>query len=326
MKKHQKSVMRPQKKQRNKTYAQPQYVAEAVDNTFYIIEDEDEAQECELITTVKCKELKPLPEEATMDHKQRYAQDMKKLAIRLQEAIKNKEIEGLPGYTANRVFVDAKGRVTVKALPVYYKPVLTQCKHLLTSPTMLPALMVYDAMNNCRTRGVMSRVLTILLTSAEFEGGRIGILSKNVGISPISHRHLMREYLLRFGVLIDEKTWYNAVERLVVSGYLYTTHVKASIEVKNEAQEIQRIVRSSASYKQFSPKFFDEFKVTFFQNVATWIREAIKSYKNVGYLFKWKEYTVLAGEIRARVEARSLNELIQSLPPISASATPDCPY
>ena len=186
--------------------------------------------------------------------------------------------------------------------------------------------MACDRMNCKQTRKTMSRVMTVLLSSTEFEGGRIGLLFKKIGVAPIPHHQLMREYMMRFGCSNDEKTWYFAVQRLTLSGYLYSTYVKAAIEVKNDRQEMQRIVRSSASYKQFSPKFFEEFKVTFFSNVATWIREAIKAYKRVGYLFKWKDYTILVGEIRDRLEAQFLNDLIKSSGPICGDPTQDNSY
>ncbi|WP_156785377.1 hypothetical protein [Vibrio scophthalmi] len=299
---------------------------DTMDDAMDMMEENIEPEESELITTVKFQLPKPDSAEASMNHKQKRWQELKKLSVRLHQAIENKEIDGLPGYTANRLFVDAKDRVKMNILPVYYKSVLTLCKQFAHSTAILPALMTCAAMNRKDSRLIMSRVLCILLTSTEFEGGRIGLLIKGEGVTPISHYQLMREYMLRFGCLIDEDTWYAAFARLTSSGYIYSTHVKAAIEVKNEAQAIQRIVRSSASYKQFTAKFFNDFKVTFYPNVARWIRDAIKASKRSGFVFKWLTFSQLATKIRERLEAQFLNDLIRSSGPICGEVTPNYSY
>ncbi len=323
MKKRLKSVKSRPKNDRHKAYRSGCHASQLTNE---VIDADVESEESELITTVNFKQPLPEEKEAGMTHKQKRMQSLKKLSVRLHQAIENNEIDGLPGYTARRLRIDAKNRVTLKSLPVYYKSALTSCQQLIHSPAILPSLMACECMSRKPSRTIMSRVLAVLLTSTEFEGGRIGLLVKKVGVDPITHHKLMEEYLMRFGCLIDKKTWYDAVMRLRLTGYLYSAHVKAAIEVKNQAQEIQRIVRSAASYKQFTAKFFEEFKVTFYPNVSQWIREANQRYKQQGYLFKWKDYTILAGEIRDRLEAQFLNELITSTGSISAEPSPEPTY
>ena len=135
MKKRLQSVKPRQSNERHKAHRRGHYASGTVEETFDIIEDADESEESELITTVKCQEPRPLSEEASMTFKKRRAQDLKKLSIRLHEAIANKEINGLPGYTANRIFIDAKNRVMLKALPVYYKAVFTNVRILCIRQT-----------------------------------------------------------------------------------------------------------------------------------------------------------------------------------------------
>lgn len=329
MKKRLKSVRSRKSNDRHKKYRSEPLLShfadgerEAVD----MMEEDVEFEESELITTVKFQLPKPGSAEASMNYKQKRVQELKKLSVRLHQAIENKEIAGLPGYTAHRLFVDVKGRVKMKILPVYYKAVLTLCHQFAHSKAILSGLMICSAMNRKDSRLIMSRVLCVLLTSTEFEGGRIGTLIKGVGVTPISHYQLRHEYMLRFGCMIDEKTWDSAFKCLVSSGYAYSTHVKAGIEVKNSEQTVQRIVRSSASYKQFTPKFFDDFKVTFYPNVARWIREAIKASKRSGFVFKWLTFSQLATKIRERLEAQFLNDLIKSSGPISGEVTPNYSY
>ncbi|WP_045497549.1 hypothetical protein [Vibrio hyugaensis] len=268
--------------------------------------------------TVCVKAPRPESEEASMSSKQKHQQTLRKLGAQMKQLVEEDGDFLVPGFTPLRVTVDKNGQVKHRPVEMsaYFQQVLTVCQSLVGNPFVLPRLFAYcPAMKNKKVRRRTAEVLAVLLCSTEFEGGRIGYLQKGAEMETKSHRQLMKEYLLRFGREINEKTWYNAYGRLKQAGYIQDLKVTLSVDLPGE--ETTALIRSAAAYKQFTPLFFDQFKVTQFPNVKALIQAGIAKQKQQGYRFQWVSFTILAKGLRDRIQAQFLNTLIQDTSPVT---------
>lgn len=321
-------------KKRNKAY-RPMQVSDTLDEVAgELYEEHPEMSDWTDSGAICCEpqEVKvkaPLPEDEIegLSHKQKRVQAFRKLAADLDGMVKSGETQ-LPGFEPKRITLNKTGRVKAGSvkLPIFYQQILTSCKNLITDRSALPSLQAYcPAMNREVVRVRTAQILAVLLTSTEFEGGRIGIHHKGVGIMPVTHHRMRQEFLLRFGFEICEKTWYNTINRLKASGLLQTVAIQAVVELKNQLGEQFSVVRSEASYKQFTECFFREFKVTRYTNVADLIRAGIAKMKAKGYSFKWVNYNHIVNQLRDRVQANFLNELIDNTSPVTGFQTYSSP-
>ncbi|WP_039977431.1 hypothetical protein [Vibrio jasicida] len=279
--------------------------------------------------TVCVKAPRPESEEASMNTAQKYQQTLRKLGAQMKQLVEEDEDFFVPGFTPSRVTVDKYGQVKHRLVKMsaYFQQVLTMCENVVHNPAVLPRLAAYcPGMKRKDVRTYTAQVLAVLLCSSEFEGGRIGYLQVGAEMNPKSHRELMKEYLLRFGQEINEKTWYAAYDRLKKAGYIQDMKVTLPIDLPREGQEQLTLIRSAAAYKQFTPRFFEHFKVTRFENVKALIQAGIAKQKAQGYGFKWVSYSILAKGIRDRIQAQFLNELINDTSPVVGTHTsPDIP-
>lgn len=281
---------------------------------------------------VKVKAPRPECDEAKMSSNQKRQQALRKLGKQMADLAESDETFRVPGFAPYRVTLDKSGQVsrTLKKMPAYFQHVLTMCKNLVHDPSLLPRLQAYcPGMNRKDVRERTAEVLAVLLTSTEFEGGRIGRLRRGAEIDTVAHYQLRKEYLLRFGREINEKTWFNAYERLEKAGYIQDLKVTLPVEVTSQDGKKSRLIRSAASYKQFTPLFFQQFKVTQFANVAELIKAGVAKMKQQGYLLKWVNFSVLARQVRERTQANFLNQLIKESAPVTGHTSypePPIPY
>ncbi|EJV0278498.1 TPA: hypothetical protein ACVU5C_003774 [Vibrio parahaemolyticus] len=262
---------------------------------------------------VSVKAPRPVEDEAHMSYAQRRQQKLRKLGLQMAQYEEEYDDFCVPGFTPYRVTLDNQGNVKrlLVEMPVYYQQALTTCQSLMHDPSLLPRLSTYcPSMNREDSREITSQVLAVLVCEAEFEGGRIGVLRKGAEMETVPHYKLRLAYLLRFGREIDERVWLNAYERLVKAGYIIDGKVTLPVEVPAGKKEKMTVIRSAASYKQFTPLFFEHFRVTQFSNVKALIQAGIAKMKKQGYLFKWASFAYLAGRTRERTLAHFLNQLI----------------
>lgn len=296
-----------------------EHLADGVDVESEGIESESVIDETVTPTRVHVQAPRPESEEAEMTHKQRRQQSLRKLGMKLKESVEAGDTQ-LPGFNPERITLDINGNIKPGrvTLPVYYKAILSRCKNLINDYSVLPSLSATcPGMNQRIVRIRMAQVLAVLLTSTEFAGGRIGRLCQGSGITPVAFSELRSAFMLRFGFEISENTWYSAIHRLRVSGLLQTMAVNVPVEVENATGDKVTIVRSAASYKQFTERFFREFKVTRYNNVMSLIEAGVSKMKSHGYIFKWVNFSCLANSVRDRVQASFLNDLIEQVAPVS---------
>lgn len=277
---------------------------------------------------VRVKAPRPESDEAGMTSNQKRQQTLRKLGQQMADFADSDETFRVPGFTPYRITLDKNGRVKrqLKKMPAYFQHVLTMCKNLVHDPSLLPRLQAYcPAMTRSDVRLRTAEVLAVLLASTEFEGGRIGRLRPGAEMDTVSHYQLRKEYLLRFGREIDENTWHNAYERLEKAGYIQDLKVTLPVEVTSPTGKKSRLVRSAASYKQFTPLFFQQFKVTQFANVVELIKAGVAKMKKQGYLFKWVNFSYLAKRVRERAQANFLNQLIKETSPVLGTSIPSEP-
>ncbi|HBC3487049.1 TPA: hypothetical protein KDY96_003920 [Vibrio parahaemolyticus] len=281
------------------------------------------------VIKVDVKAPRPETAEAKMSSTQKYQQKLRKLGAQMKRLTEEDEDFRVPGFTPSRVTVDKYGQIKRRLvnMSAYFQHVLTMCKNLVNNPGVLPRLAACcPAMKHPKVRQCTAEVLATLLCSTEFEGGRIGYLQEGAEMDPKSHRELRKELLLRFGREMSEKTWENAYKRLKAAGYINDLKVTLPVDVPGQGEEKTTLIRSAASYKQFTPLFFEQFKVTQFDNVKKLIQAGIAKQKQQGYRFKWVSFSILAQGVRDRIQAQFLNELIKDTSPVTGVySSPDKP-
>ncbi|HBB9961602.1 TPA: hypothetical protein JG851_004777 [Vibrio parahaemolyticus] len=107
------------------------------------------------------------------------------------------------------------------------------------------------------------------MSASEDDVIKVNVKAPRPEMDPKSHRELRKEYLLRFG----EDTWGNAYQRLKATGYIHDLKVTLPVDVPGQGKEQTTLIRSAASYKQLTPLFFEQFKVTQFDNVKKLIQK-----------------------------------------------------
>ena len=284
------------------------------------------------VIEVRVKVPRPEAEEVNMSPKQRRQQNLRKLGQQMADLVASEEKFRVPGFTPYRVTLDKNGQVKSELveMPAYYQQVLTMCENLVKDASVLPLLAAHcPAMRRADVRKSTGEVLAVLLCSAEFEGGRIGYLQKGAEMDPKAHHQLRKEHLLRFAYEMDEKTWFNGYGRLKHIGYIQDLKVTIPVDLPGEGEEKTTLIRSAASYKQFTPLFFEHFKVTQFPNVKALIQAGVANLKKQGYRFLWASFSILAKGVRDRIQAQFLNELVKDTLPVTGGYTlpiPPIPY
>lgn len=187
------------------------------------------------------------------------------------------------GFTAIRIKRDG----SVVRLPYYMNKIFSACREFIDNAYRLPTLYKFSgsmiAMNREDTRRRLAKVLAVLLARTELVDGRVGV-PQFEGMDTISHSKLMDDYVLRWGEMIDNETWYTCMRYIRNCGYFGQDTITGNQ---------QNLVFSAAAYKQFSLMFFRELKVTFFPDIANLIHDSRVKAQNKGYNFGWMSFVHL---------------------------------
>lgn len=182
---------------------------------------------------------------------------------------------------------------SITALPPQFRAIFKACKQLTDNKYRFKTLCALHGYKVSRTdtRLNVARCLVVLLARSEMTNGRIGVLDYEclTGINTISHHDLMEDYVLRFGEMIDDQTWYTSIRLLREAGYLDIAQIKTNVG--------SGIIRAAAAYKQLTTQFFKDLKVTFRQNVAKFIMDNYNKGLKKGLNFNWRSYSDLVQDI-----------------------------
>lgn len=194
------------------------------------------------------------------------------------------------GFTAKRL----KESGEIVNLPPYMNHVFKACQEFIDNPYRFKSLRLHGGhgVRYINVRKNIAKVLVVLLARSDLIDGRIGVPTTE-GIDTISHNQLMNDYALRFGQMIEDKTWYTTLNYLKRCGFLHQVKINVSLPGTNGTPKI----RSAASFKQFTISFIKELKVTLYNNVAKMIHDTRFVQSSKGYKFDWIPFMVIANRL-----------------------------
>lgn len=194
----------------------------------------------------------------------------------------------------------------VYRLPTEFSFLFKACEEFIDNPHRFPSLLAYggQGLNRRDIREKVARVMCVLLARTQVIEGRIGRATPS-GIRPMSYYSFANDYVLRFGEWIEESSFYTFKKYLVKAGYLLEDKVTAKISSGSES-----VIRSTASYKQFTNEFFKELKVTSYKEVANFVIKTREREYKKGLSFKWITFLQLIDELAKAVTALKLNDAL----------------
>ncbi len=217
-----------------------------------------------------------------------------------------------PGWTALRVKQDG----SYDQLPPFLNTVFKACREFIDNPQRFPMLAKWACMQRKDTRTNVAKVLVVLLARCDLIEGRVGVPTEE-GMSTLSHDELMKEYVLRWGEMIEDSKYYKIMRRLRDAGILSSLSIRIEIPGCEE-----KTYRSAASFKQLSLQFFQELKVTSYPNIAIAIHNNRAQAQNKGLFFHWIEYARYASQLILNTTATLLNETATPVTPLPMSLSP----
>ncbi|MFZ3461462.1 hypothetical protein [Vibrio harveyi] len=135
-----------------------------------------------------------------------------------------------------------------------------------------------------RQRVTVVNVVKTLLSVMEAEHNAIGVCKPD-SMEGITHKNLRTRYEKLIGEPITKGRWFRAIEQLKKAGYLKTkTAWIATLE------DDEQIIRSIASKKFFTKKFFCDLALEQKQDIKKSRSEAIKARRSRGLSNIWKGY------------------------------------
>lgn len=205
---------------------------------------------------------------------------------------------GFEAYTMKR-----SGEIV--SLPPQFRAIFKACKQLVTNKYRFKALSSLHGYRVARadTRLNVARCLVVILARCEILNGRVGVLDYEhlTGINTISHHDLMEDYVLRFGKMIDDQTWYTSIKLIREAGYLNVEQIKTNVG--------SGVIRAAAAYKQFTKEFFKDLKVTYQTKIAEFIMKNYNDGRAKGLNYNWREYSNITQEIFDNYHDHGCNSL-----------------
>lgn len=223
--------------------------------------------------------------------------------VALYESCVKKSSDFSIGFQAKRLLRNGD----VVNMPPHYRFIFKTAEEFIDDPTRIPALSdstKVSGMNNRSARECLAQVLICLEANADFTSGRIGRATES-GMETIPWSIIREDIALRFGKNMSLNTIRVQYGRLVDAGFLMTESIRIGVDGGKE-------VRSAAAYKQFTPEFFKELKVTRFPNVVEGIKRAYQ--RNVvskGFSNKWIPFRKVAQKVHATFNASRLNKVAE---------------
>ncbi len=231
------------------------------------------------------------------------------------ENAKKPKTEFKIAFRSRRLRRDGK----VETLPQEFARILKACEEFIDNPKRFPALFAWggDAVNNIQCRTLVARVLACILPNTDLIGGRIGEPTES-GMKTISWDQVEEDYALRFGEFIAPKSMAKAIKYLRRAGYIRTERINVNVD------QAEGTIRSAASYKQLSERFFSDLKVVRYRNIADLILATRKRQESKGLNFKWLSFREIASRVQEIYNATTLDTIADSATTVfkAYSATP----
>ncbi|WP_152559732.1 hypothetical protein [Vibrio sp. ER1A] len=209
------------------------------------------------------------------------------------------------GWTAVRVKQDG----SYDQLPPYLNTVFKACREFIDNPQRFKELSKWSCMRRQDTRVNVAKVLVVLLARSDLIDGKIGIPTEE-GMNTLSHDEIMKEYVLRWGEMIEDSKYYTVMRHLRNAGVLSVLQLRIELPGCEE-----KTYRSAASYKQLSIQFFKELNVTMYENIAVMIYNNRSQAESKGFQFHWIEYARIASKVVLNTMAATLNATMATITP-----------
>ncbi|MGR5096826.1 hypothetical protein ACPV5O_24090 [Vibrio maritimus] len=209
------------------------------------------------------------------------------------------------GWTAIRVKQDG----SYEQLPPYLNTIFKACREFIENPQRFKELSKWSCMARKDTRVNVAKLLVVLLARSDLIDGKIGVPTEE-GMNTLSHDEIMKEYVLRWGEMIEDSKYYTVMRHLRNAGILSVLQIRIEIPGCDE-----KTYRSAASYKQLSLQFFKELKVTLYENMAVMIYNNRSQAESKGFQFHWIEYARIASKVVLNTMATALNATMKVITP-----------